>query len=176
MKIVSMISEWMIPMVFVWIIGYGLWKKVKVMECFVVGVNEGFQVVLQILPTFIGLIVAVGALRASGTLDLITKLFMPLSRWLRIPEPILPVAITKVISSSAATGLILDILKNLGPDSLEGRMVGIMVGSTETILYTISVYFMAVHIKKIRYTLSGAILSNIVGIAASVLLTYWIFY
>ena len=176
MKLISLISEWMIPMVFVWIIGYGLVKKVKIMESFVLGVNEGFQVVLQILPTFLGLIIAVGALRASGTLDLIAELLLPISRKLRIPEPILPVAITKVVSSSAATGLILDILKNFGPDSLEGRMVGIMVGSTETILYTISVYFMAVRIKKIRYTLAGAIYSNIVGIAASVFLTYWIFY
>ena len=176
MKIVNLISEWMIPLVFVWIIVYGLLKKVMVFESFVVGVNEGFQVVLKILPTFLGLIVAVGTLRASGTLDLIAGFLMPLSRRLWIPEPILPVAITKVVSSSAATGLILDILKNYGPDSLEGRMVGIMVGSTETILYTISVYFMAVHIKKIRYTLSGALLSNLVGIAAAVCMTYWVFY
>ena len=68
------------------------------------------------------------------------------------------------------------ILKTYGPDSLEGRMVGIMVGSTETILYTMSVYFMAVGIKKTRYTLSGALLSNLAGVAASVFVTYWIFY
>ena len=176
MKIISLISKWMIPGIFVWFIGYGLKKKVKVMESFVTGVNEGFYVVLQILPTFLGLIVAVGALRASGTLGLLADFLMPLGRRLLIPEPILPVALTKVVSSSAATGLILDILKNFGPDSLEGRMVGIMVGSTETILYTISVYFMAIRVKKIRYTLSGALLSNLVGIAAAVILTYWIFY
>ncbi len=176
MKVISVLSEWMIPAVFIWIVGYGLMKKIKVMESFVVGVNEGFQVVLHILPTFLGLIVAVGALRTSGTLDLLAKGLTPLSQRMWMPQPLLPVALTKIVSSSAATGLILDILKSYGPDSLEGRMVGIMVGSTETILYTMSVYFMAVSIKKTRYTLSGALISNIAGIAASIFLTYWIFY
>ncbi len=176
MKIISILSEWMIPAVFILIITYGLKQKIKVMESFVAGVNEGFQVVLHILPTFLGLIVAVGALRTSGALDLLVKVLTPLSQRMWMPKPLLPVALTKTVSSSAATGLILDILKNYGPDSLEGRMVGIMVGSTETILYTMSVYFMAVHIKKTRYTLSGALISNIAGIAASIFLTYWIFY
>ena len=176
MKLVSLLSEWMIPAIFIWIIGYGLIKKVKVLESFVVGVNEGFKVVYDILPTFLGLIVAVGALRVSGTLDLIVELLTPISETLLLPQPLLPVALTKIVSSSAATGLVLDILKTYGPDSLEGRMVGIMVGSTETILYTMSVYFMAAGIKKTRYTLSGALISNAAGIMASVFVTYWIFY
>lgn len=176
MKILALMSDWMIPAVFLWIILYARIKKVKVMESFVVGVNEGFRVVLDILPTFLGLMVAVGALRASGTLDLIARLLTPVSRMIWMPEPLLPVALTKVVSSSAATGLILDILKTFGPDSLEGRMAGIMVGSTETILYTMSVYFMAIRIKDTRYTLSGALISNLAGIGASIFLTYWIFY
>ena len=176
MKVINVLSEWMIPAIFILIIGYGLSKKIKVMESFVVGVNEGFQVVLHILPTFLGLIVAVGALRTSGALDLLVKGLTPLSRQARLPQPLLPVALTKIVSSSAATGLVLDILKSYGPDSLEGRMVGVMIGSTETILYTMSVYFMSIGTKKTRYTLSGALISNIAGIAASVFLTYWIFY
>jgi len=176
MIIINILSEWMIPAIFVGIIGYGLWKRVKVLESFVVGVNEGFRVVLDIVPTFLGLIVAVGALRASGTLDLLIRFLTPVSDIIHLPQPLLPVALTKVVSSSAATGLVLDILSVYGPDSLEGRMVGIMVGSTETILYTMSVYFMAVKIKKTRYTLSGALISNIAGIIASVFVTYWIFY
>ncbi len=173
---VNLLSEWMIPAIFVGIIGYGLIRRVKVMESFVIGVNEGFRVVLDILPTFLGLIVAVGALRASGTLDLLVKLLTPICEKIFLPQPLLPVALTKVVSSSAATGLVFDILKVYGPDSLEGRMVGIMVGSTETILYTMSVYFMAIKIKKTRYTLSGALISNLAGIAASIFVTYWIFY
>lgn len=157
MKILALMSDWMIPAVFLWIILYARLKKVKVMESFVVGVNEGFQVVVDILPTFLGLMVAVGALRASGTLDLLARLLTPVSRMIWMPEPLLPVALTKVVSSSAATGLILDILKTFGPDSLEGRMAGVMVGSTETILYTMSVYFMAIRVKDTRYTLLSLI-------------------
>lgn len=176
MKIVGILSDWMIPAVFVGIIGYGLIHRVKVMESFVLGVNEGFRVVLDILPTFLGLIVAVGALRASGTMELLAKWLTPVSERLWMPQPLLPLALTKVVSSSAATGLIFDILKSYGPDSLEGRMAGIMVGSTETILYTMSVYYMSIHVKKTRYTLSGALISNLAGIAASIFLTYRIFY
>ncbi len=172
---INIISEWMIPATFLIIILYGLIKRANVFENFVEGVNEGFRVVLGILPTFLGLIVAVGALRASGTLDLIGKLLAPMGALIKMPADLISVAITKVISSSAATGLILDILQKYGPDSLEGRMVGIMVGSTETILYTISVYFMAVKIKKTRYTLIGALLANLVGIIVSVWITYAVF-
>ena len=93
-----------------------------------------------------------------------------------MPAELIGVALTKMISSSAATGLVLDILATFGPDSLQGRMVGIMVGSTETILYTMSVYFMAAGVKKTRYTLAGALLANIAGILASVWLTYAVFY
>lgn len=175
MNIINWISGALIPLIVGLIVVYGLVKRVKVMESFIIGVNDGFRVVIDILPTFLGLIVAVGALRASGALDLLGKLLTPIGRLFQMPEPLIPVALTKVVSSSAATGLILDILKTFGPDSLEGRMVGIMVGSTETILYTMSVYFMAVRVKDTRYTLSGALLANLAGIIASILLTYWIF-
>ena len=99
---VNLLSEWMIPAIFVGIIGYGLIRRVKVMESFVIGVNEGFRVVLDILPTFLGLIVAVGALRASGTLDLLVKLLTPICEKIFLPQPLLPVALTKVVSSSDA--------------------------------------------------------------------------
>lgn len=176
MSWITWISDWMIPGVFAGIILYGWIKKCNVFGSFVEGVNEGFGVVLNILPTFLGLIVAVGAMRASGALELLGTLLAPVGQWIRMPVELITIAITKVVSSSAATGLVLDILATYGPDSLQGRMTGIMVGSTETILYTMSVYFMAVNIKKTRYTLAGALVANIAGILASVWLTYLIFY
>ena len=176
MSWITVLSNWMIPAVFIWILLYGCIKKNNVFESFVEGVNEGFRVVLDILPTFLGLIVAVGAMRASGLLEWLSGLLAPVGHWIRMPAELIGVALTKMISSSAATGLVLDILATFGPDSLQGRMVGIMVGSTETILYTMSVYFMAAGVKKTRYTLAGALLANIVGILASVWLTYAVFY
>lgn len=176
MSWITVLSNWMIPAVFIWILLYGCIKKNNVFESFVEGVNEGFRVVLDILPTFLGLIVAVGAMRASGLLEWLSGLLAPVGHWIRMPAELIGVALTKMISSSAATGLVLDILATFGPDSLQGRMVGIMVGSTETILYTMSVYFMAAGVKKTRYTLAGALLANIAGILASVWLTYAVFY
>jgi spore maturation protein B len=169
-------SNWMIPGVFAGILLYGCWKRCPVFDSFVSGATEGFSVVADILPTFLGLMAAVGALRASGTLDLMGQGLKPVGDLLRMPVEVITVAMTKVLSSSAATGLVLDILETYGPDSLEGRMTGIMLGSTETIFYTMSVYFMAVKIKKTRYTLAGAIVANIAGILASVWLTYRVFY
>lgn len=175
MRVINMISDLMIPLIFVGIITYGLVKRVNVFESFLEGVMDGFQVVVKILPTFLGLVVAVGILRASGALELITMVLSPFSEWVHFPPSLIPIALTKFVSSSAATGLILDLFKVFGPDSLEGRMTSIMIGSTETILYTMSVYFMVIKVKDTRYTLSGAIVSNLAGIAASVVLTYILF-
>ena len=86
------------------------------------------------------------------------------------PSELLPLAVVKMFSSSAATGLLLDIYKEYGTDSLLGRMASIMLGSTETIFYTMSVYFMSVKIKKSRYTLAGALAATAAGMAASVVL------
>ena len=174
MRVINMISDLMIPLIFVGIITYGLAKRVNVFESFLEGVMDGFQVVVKILPTFLGLVVAVGILRASGALELITMVLSPFSEWVHFPPSLIPIALTKFVSSSA-TGLILDLFKVFGPDSLEGRMTSIMIGSTETILYTMSVYFMVIKVKDTRYTLSGAIVSNLAGIAASVVLTYILF-
>ena len=91
-----------------------------------------------------------------------------------MPSPLIPIALTKFISSSASTGLVLQLFKDYGPDSLEGIMTSIMIGSTETILYTMSVYFSAAKVNKTRYTLPGAILANIAGIGASIFLGHWI--
>lgn len=175
MKFLLMISDFMIPLIFVLIIGYGLLKDVKVYDVFIVGAKEGFKIVLQIMPTLIGLMVAVGILRASGFLDFLTNVLTPITSKVRFPSELIPIALMRTVSSSATTGLILDLFKTHGPDSLVGRMTSIMMGCTETVFYTLSIYFMTVKIKKTRYTLTGAILVSLAGIIASVIITYRIF-
>lgn len=175
MKLVLMISDFMIPLVFVLIIGFGLLKDVKVYDTFIIGAKEGFKIVLQIMPTLIGLMVAVGILRASGFLDFLTDILTPITSKVKFPSELVPIALMRTISSSATTGLILDLFKTHGPDSLIGRMTSIMMGCTETVFYTLSVYFMTVKIKKTRYTLTGALLVSLAGIIASVIITYHIF-
>lgn len=170
-----MISNFMIPLIFVLIIGYGILNEIKVYDTFITGTKEGLKIVLEILPTLIGLMVAVGILRASGFLDFLTNILTPITNRVGFPSQLVPIALMRTISSSASTGLILDLFKTYGPDSLIGRMVSIMMGCTETIFYTLSIYFMSVKIKKTRYALTGSLIVSIAGIIASVILTYKIF-
>ena len=117
----------------------------------------------------------VGILRTSGFLDFVTNLLTPIANQIGFPPAIVPIAIMRTISASATTGLFLDLFKTYGPDSLVGRMTSVMMGCTETIFYTMSIYFMTINIKKTRYTLTVALLVTLVGIIASVILTYALF-
>ena len=167
MKIMIVLSELMMPMIFVYIIAYGYSKKTDVYDTFVIGAQTGAKIVFKIMPTLIGLMVAVGMLRESGALDIFTKLLSPLTNIIGIPREAVPLTFMRLVSSSASTGILLDIFKNHGPDSYIGRFVSVMMSCTETVFYTMSIYFMSVGIKKTRYTLFGALLSNFAGIIAS---------
>lgn len=175
MGLIVKASDWMIPLIMVSIIVYGLLKNVNVYDAFVEGAAEGVKVVLDILPTLVGLMVAVAMLRSSGALAGISKLFSPLIKPLGFPSEAVPLALMRTFSSSAATGLLIDIFKNYGPDSFLGRLTSIMFGCTETIFYTMSVYYMTIRVKKSHYTLSGALLATLAGIAVSYYLTLKIF-
>lgn len=170
MEVLIFLSEFMVPLVIFYIVGFGILSGRPVFDDFLKGAAEGMKTVAGILPTLIGLMAAVGVLRASGFLDAVAGFLTVPAGWLRIPVPIVPVILVRLISSSAAVGLILDIFKEYGPDSLTGNMVSIMMGCTETIFYTMSIYFMTAGIRKTRWTLPGALISTAAGIAASIFL------
>ena len=163
-------SDIMIPMVIFWIVGYGMVAGVKVYETFLKGAKEGLRIVVEILPTLVGLMMAVGILRSSGFFELLGKLIGPATQAVGLPTQLIPLLIVKMFSSSAATGLLLDIFKQFGTDSRLGMIASISLSCTETIFYTMSVYFMTAGIKKSRYTLAGALIATFAGLAASVLL------
>ena len=164
------ISNIIIPVIIFYIIAYGIASKTKVYEDFVNGAKDGLKTVVGIMPTLVALMTAVGILRASGFLTFLGNLVRPLSEKRGFPAELVPLAFIKMFSSSAATGLVLDIFKNYGTDSYIGLVTSIMMSCTETIFYTMSVYFLAAKVTKTRYTLTGALLSTLTGIAASVLL------
>lgn len=153
---------------------YGLVSGQKVYEEFIKGAKDGFHTVIKIMPTLVGLMVAVGVLRASGFLGFIGRLFQGFTEKIGFPSELVPLALIKMFSSSAATGLVLDLFKTYGPDSRIGMITSIMMSCTETIFYTMSVYFMAAKVTKTRYTLTGALLSTLTGIVASVIITGFI--
>lgn len=165
------LSNALIPLLIFYIVAFGLSKKQNIYDDFIKGAADGFRTVLGIMPTLIGLMVAVGVLRASGFLDFLSGITQSIMALLHFPTELVPVTIVKMFSSSAATGLLLDIYKEFGPDSSLGTMTSIMMSSTETIFYTMSVYFMAAHVRKSRYTLTGALLATLAGTIASIILT-----
>ena len=162
------LSEITIPLLIFCIVGYGLLNRQPVYEEFVEGAKDGFWTVIKIMPTLIGLMVAVGVLRASGLLDCIAQGLGQVTAEIGFPAELFPVTIVKMFSSSAATGLVLDIFKEYGTDSRIGLIASIMMSCTETIFYTMSVYFMAAKVRKTRYTLAGALAATLAGIMASV--------
>ncbi|HJA91951.1 MAG TPA: spore maturation protein [Candidatus Eisenbergiella merdipullorum] len=164
------LSNIIIPALIFYVVGYGIIHHTNVYEDFIRGAKDGFHTVIDIMPTLIGLMMAVGILRSSGFLEFFGELFGTLTEPFGLPAPVVPVIIVKLFSSSAATGLVLDIFKNYGTDSRIGMMTSILLSCTETCFYTMSVYYMAAKVTKTRYTLTGALLATAAGVAASVLL------
>lgn len=171
MRFMILISDLMVPIVFVYIILTGYSKKVDIYDTFIEGAKDGLTTVLQIMPTLIGLMVAVGILRASGALDLLSSFVAPITDIFGFPKEAVPLTFMRLVSSSASTGILLDLFKNFGPDSFIGRFVSVMMSCTETVFYTMSVYFMSVKITKTRYTLVGALIANFAGVIASLYIT-----
>lgn len=164
------ISNYIIPFVILYIVGFGILQKTNVYDEFIKGAEDGFQIVKGIMPTLIGLMVAIGVLRASGTLDLLSNCLKPVVEKLHFPSELVPVVVVKMFSSSAATSLLLDVYKSYGPDSYLGRLSSILMSCSETIFYTLSIYFMTAKVKKMRYTLAGALVATLAGVVASVFL------
>lgn len=174
MELLMYITDFIVPAVILLIVAHGVSEKVKVYDEFVRGAKKGFYTVIKIMPTLIGLMVAVGILRASGFLGFLSGLIGKLTGYIGFPSQLVPLAIVRMFSSSAATGLVLDFFKEYGTDSRIGLIASIMMSCTETIFYTMSVYFMAAKVKKTRYTLTGALLATLAGIVASVWLAGYV--
>ena len=168
------VSEITIPLLVFGVVAYGITNRQPVYEDFITGAKDGMKTVFGIMPTLIGLMIAVGILRASGFLGYLTNLLFCLIPDAVFPSELLPLSIVKLFSSSASTGLLLDIYKEYGADSVLGKMASIMMSSTETVFYTMSVYFMSVSIKKSRYTIAGAMVATIAGLIASIYFTKFI--
>ena len=168
MKFISYISGFMIPFLLFYVVGYGLLSKRDIYSDFLEGAKEGLKTVKGLVPVLVGLMTAVGVLRASGFLDFLGEILGKATSAAGIPPQIVPLGIVRMFSSSAATGLLLDIFKEFGTDSPVGLMAALMLSSTESVFYCMSVYFGSVGIQKTRYTLAGALVATLAGMAASV--------
>ena len=170
MNFLIYMSDYIVPFLILVILVYGISMNVEVYHTFIEGAESGFRTVIGIMPTLIGLMTAVGILRASGCLEFISEMLGMFTENIGFPGELVPISIVKMFSSSAATGLLIDLYKEFGADSFVGRAASIAMSCTETIFYTMSVYFLSVKIKHTRYTLAGGLLATTAGLVASVML------
>lgn len=168
MQIVNFISNLAMPMIILLIVVYGVKEKNKVFDSFLEGAKEGIETTFTILPTLIGLFVAIGTLRSSGVLELITNIVNPILNIIHFPSELMPLAMLRPISGSASIAVATDIMKNHGVDSLLGSMASTIMGSTETTLYTLAIYTSCIRVKKTRFILLAALTADIVGMLVSV--------
>ncbi len=169
------ISHYLIPFIIMAILLYGTFKKVPTYEKFVEGGKEGVQLAISLLPFLLGMIVSISILRASGALEAFVNLIEPVLSIFHIPPEIVPLALTRPISGTASLGVLTDIIKTEGPDSFIGKLASTMQGSTDTTLYILTVYFGAVGIKRMGDALKIGLLSDLVGIIASLIIVYLMF-
>lgn len=173
MGIVSVLiiaSAYIIPIVILIVVIHGMYKKVDIYDEFVVGAEDGMKTVASIVPTLIGLMMAVGILRASGFLDMLANMLGDYTDKIGLPAPLLPLLLVRLFSSSAATGLTLDLFEEFGTDSYIGLIASITTSATETVFFTISVYAIAAKVTKTKWTLAGSLMATLAGIVASVVI------
>jgi spore maturation protein SpmB len=154
-------------------------RKVNVYDAFIEGAKEGFDIAIKIIPYLVAILVAVGVFRASGCMDYAVQGLGAGFHALGINTdfvPALPVALMKPLSGSGARGLMVEVMHNLGADSFPGRIACLMQGSTETTFYVLAVYFGSVSIKNTRHALPCALLAELAGVIAAIIVGYIFFH
>ena len=169
-NILNYFSSLAIPLTIIVIIFNGLKEKKKTFDVFLVGAKEGIEIVLKMLPTLIGIFLAIGLLRSSGIIDFIVNLLTPITNFIKVPSEIMPLALLRPISGSASMAVAVDIMNNYGVDTLIGAISSVIMGSTETTFYTIAIYTSCVGIKKTRGVLLPALVADVAGILISVVI------
>lgn len=169
MKFIEYFSNLAMPLMIIIIILYGILERKKVFDIFLEGAKDGIKSIYNIFPTLVGLFVAIGAIRSSGIIDVVVKFLNSLLNIVNFPTEILPLALIRPISGSASVAVATDIMKNFGVDSNIGLIASVIMGSTETTVYTIAVYTSSVGIKKTRFVLWAALIADFVGIVTSII-------
>ena len=174
-SLIYSISAWIIPSIILITLVFAVVKKIPVYETFIDGAKDGLKVTVGIIPYLIAIITAVSMLRASGAIDLAARAFSGCLDYFKIPVDVVPIMFIRSLSGSAVLGLFSEIAGNFGPDAYATKLAAIMVGSSETTFYVLSVYFGAVGVKKFRHSLCAGVFADIIGIIAAVIVARWLF-
>ncbi len=168
--IFSLISYFVIPIIVVGFPLYGLFKRVRVFEVFVEGAKDGFNVAVRIIPYLVAILFAVGMFRASGAMDALTTALNPLLSRIGFPAEVLPMAIVRPLTGTGSAGLVVDLIKRYGEDSIFVKMAATMFGSTETTFYVIAVYFGAINIRNTRHAIAARLTADF----SAMLIAVWL--
>lgn len=155
--------DYLVPLILLICAALALRKKENPYELLLTGAADGLKLLLTLIPTLILLLTAVSMLRVSGAVEMLSSFLSPVFRFFGIPPETAILVLIRPISGSAALAVGADLMAHYGVDSVIGRTVAVMLGSTETTFYTISVYFGAAGIKKTRYTIPAALIADLTG-------------
>lgn len=161
-------GSYILPIMVVGIVAFGLYKKVKVFDCFMTGAKKGLHTVYELMPSITGLVVAVSMLKESGAMDIVSGLLRPVTSIFGVPPEITPMALLSPVSGGGSLSLFESVLKNYGPDSFIGQVASVVMGSTDTTLYAVTVYYAAVNIKNTRHTLVAGLTADFMSLVLSV--------
>ncbi len=161
------ITAFILPIITALILIFGISKGIKVFDCFLCGAKKGFKSAVSLLPALVGLVLGVTMLRESGALSVITKMLAPVAEISGIPVDVLPLAVLSPISGSGSLTMFEQILHDFGPDSIQGRVASIIMGSTETTFFAVTVYYGSVGIKKSGCTVPAALLADMTSFVMS---------
>lgn len=165
-----MFANNIIPVIFLLIVIYGMIKGRKVYEWFLEGAKEGLTVCLKIFPALLAMMIAIKIFKDANLLNLLNDFMEPLVSFIDLPKEIVPLVLIKPLSGSGALGIYTELINTLGPDTRAGLISSVIMGGTETIFYTITVYFGAVGIKKIRHTFWAAFMADLIAIIMAILM------
>ena len=163
--------DYVVPLLLFFCCAVALGKRENAYELMLQGAGEGLRLLVSIVPTLVLLLTAVTMLRASGAIELLTGWFAPVFRFVGIPPETAMLVLIRPISGSAAMAVAADLMTTYGVDSQIGRTAAVMLGSTETTFYTISVYFGAAGIRRTRYTVPAALIADFTGFFMAALTT-----
>ena len=174
-SIMDVVSLWALPAILIIILTYGLVKKVPLYETFTKGAKEGFNVAVNIIPYLVAIVVGISMLRASGVIEQLGNLLAPILTFFHIPTDVIPLMLTRSLSGSATVGIFSDIASNPSSALYTITLAAVMVGSSETTLYVLAVYFGSVGISKVRYALIVGLLADLMGIILAILVCHAMF-
>jgi len=162
-----LLSRWAIPVLLFIIPVLAFAKRIKVYETFISGAKEGFEVAVKIIPYLVGILVAIGMLRASGALDVFVKVLAPVTNLIGMPAEVLPAALMRPLSGSGTLGIITELINTHGVDSFIGRLASTIYGCSETTFYVVAVYFGCVQVTKTRYAVPVGLVADAAGVLAA---------